>query len=227
MRTAKATLAAALSLAALLGVAGQAAASTNLLVNGSFEDITGAAPQSWGGYTFGDGFSTLPGWSVVSGNVDVTTNASGWSPAYDGVDSLDINGWEAGTISQSFADKAGATYTVFFAYSRNAAGAPDPATADVTAGDQTVHVSSPNDPSQFGTVGAMLWKTDSFTFVGTGHDSITLAATVPGNGGVFFDDIRVSGPAAVPEPASWALMIGGFGLAGAALRRRRSAAACA
>jgi hypothetical protein len=25
---------------------------------------------------------------------------------------------------------------------------------------------------------------------------------------------------AVPEPASWALMIGGFGLAGAALRRR-------
>ncbi|HEX4712353.1 PEPxxWA-CTERM sorting domain-containing protein [Phenylobacterium sp.] len=30
---------------------------------------------------------------------------------------------------------------------------------------------------------------------------------------------------AVPEPASWALMIGGFGLAGASLRRRRSAVA--
>ncbi|HEY0435840.1 MAG TPA: PEPxxWA-CTERM sorting domain-containing protein [Phenylobacterium sp.] len=29
----------------------------------------------------------------------------------------------------------------------------------------------------------------------------------------------------VPEPASWALMIGGFGLAGAALRRRRAALA--
>ncbi|MGZ3403672.1 MAG: PEPxxWA-CTERM sorting domain-containing protein [Phenylobacterium sp.] len=29
----------------------------------------------------------------------------------------------------------------------------------------------------------------------------------------------------VPEPASWALMIGGFGLAGAALRRRRAIAA--
>jgi hypothetical protein len=31
-----------------------------------------------------------------------------------------------------------------------------------------------------------------------------------------------SSPAAVPEPASWALMIGGFGIAGGALRRRRS-----
>jgi hypothetical protein len=29
--------------------------------------------------------------------------------------------------------------------------------------------------------------------------------------------------AAVPEPASWALMLGGFGLAGASIRRRRSA----
>ena len=29
--------------------------------------------------------------------------------------------------------------------------------------------------------------------------------------------------AAIPEPTTWALMIGGFGLAGAALRRRRAA----
>jgi hypothetical protein len=33
--------------------------------------------------------------------------------------------------------------------------------------------------------------------------------------------------AGVPEPASWALMIGGFGLAGAALRRRRAMAVTA
>jgi hypothetical protein len=37
----------------------------------------------------------------------------------------------------------------------------------------------------------------------------------------------LSSNAGVPEPASWALMIGGFGLAGAALRRQRQAAATA
>lgn len=44
------------------------------------------------------------------------------------------------------------------------------------------------------------------------------------------DDIALQGPSlagGVPEPASWALMIGGFGLAGAAIRRRREAPAAA
>ena len=37
----------------------------------------------------------------------------------------------------------------------------------------------------------------------------------------------VNDPTAAPEPATWALMISGFGLAGAGLRRRRAVAATA
>ncbi len=50
-------------------------------------------------------------------------------------------------------------------------------------------------------------------------DSRGVATTVAGN-------VRIGGGGligGVPEPASWALMIGGFGMAGAALRRRRTA----
>lgn len=36
-------------------------------------------------------------------------------------------------------------------------------------------------------------------------------------------EVRFTGTAAVPEPATWALMIAGFGFTGAALRRRRTA----
>lgn len=39
------------------------------------------------------------------------------------------------------------------------------------------------------------------------------------------DNLQTAGMVAIPEPASWALLIAGFGLTGAALRRRRPATA--
>ncbi|KPF78254.1 hypothetical protein IP88_04270 [alpha proteobacterium AAP81b] len=39
------------------------------------------------------------------------------------------------------------------------------------------------------------------------------------------DDLGYGGTAGIPEPASWALLIAGFGLTGAAARRRRALAA--
>lgn len=220
--------AAALAVLAVAVGAPASAAAASLVTNGSFEDTGGATQQGWGGYTFGAGYSLpLPGWTVAQGgNVDITVTGPGspsalWGPAADGLNALDINGWDAGEISQSLATVAGQAYRVTFAYSRNVAGAPYFATADVSAGGNTLNVVAANDGS-FGSPYAMHWKTGSFTFTGTGADILDLKATVGGNGGVFFDNVSVVG---VPEPASWALMIAGFGLTGAALRRRRGLAA--
>ncbi|MBW8816571.1 MAG: PEPxxWA-CTERM sorting domain-containing protein [Caulobacterales bacterium] len=224
--------AAAAALMALAMAPASASAATNLLVNGSFDDIgAGASPEGWGGLTYyvdgtHPGHVALPGWTVESGSVDLTDTHTTWGPAADGEYSLDINGWDAGTISQGFNTIVGGHYTVSFAYSRNAAGAPDPATADVTAGGNVFHISTANDSSLYGYGGHMLWQTGTFDFVGSGHDVIRLAATIPGNGGVFFDKVSVSG-GAVPEPAAWALMISGFGMAGTVLRRRRAQVAAA
>jgi choice-of-anchor C domain-containing protein len=226
LRTAAASALAALTIVAAPSAAGAA----ELLVNGSFEDIGAGAPEGWGGLTYYAGGVALPGWTVASGSVDLTTSASFWGPAYDGNYSLDINGWNPGTITQSFGTVIGQLYAVSFAYGRNVAGAENPATATVTAGGQTVNVSAADDGS-FGSGRNMIWKTGGFTFTGTGSPTtISLQATNGSNGGVFFDKISVqsedlAGAAAVPEPATWALMIGGFGLMGAMLRRRRGLAA--
>lgn len=64
----------------------------------------------------------------------------------------------------------------------------------------------------------------SFKFV-SGSDAFNLPDGVTVNAGTWLVDNRFIDPlAAVPEPATWALMIAGFGLAGAAARRPRGVA---
>jgi len=67
-----------------------------------------------------------------------------------------------------------------------------------------------------------------FAFRGINGESIR-SITFSGVGGGFesLRQVRLIGEtrvSPVPEPASWAMMIGGFGLVGGAMRRRRSAA---
>lgn len=52
---------------------------------------------------------------------------------------------------------------------------------------------------------------------GGGFDRIVI--TPPGNNAMLSKDFQIA--AGVPEPASWAMLIAGFGLVGAAARRRR------
>lgn len=64
------------------------------------------------------------------------------------------------------------------------------------------------------------------TVAEAGSFTAFIGTTSADNLGPLIDNFRVSsaaGAGAIPEPGAWALMIAGFGLAGASLRRRRQA----
>lgn len=60
---------------------------------------------------------------------------------------------------------------------------------------------------------------------GTGIKYAAFGSETPAGSTVYADNFKFSATA-VPEPSTWALMIAGFGLAGAALRRRRVLPVC-
>jgi hypothetical protein len=83
------------------------------LSNGDFE--TPVLPAGQQAYT---GTPALPGfgWQVASGDIDVIRTL--WQPA-SGAQSIDLNGFTAGTIYQDFSFSAGGHWAVMFAMSAN------------------------------------------------------------------------------------------------------------
>jgi len=76
------------------------------------------------------------------------------------------------------------------------------------------------------------WIESTYTIGGTGSYKLRLGVTNFADGnydsGLAYAGVTVAGnevPLSAPEPASWAMMLGGFGLVGSALRRRRTAVA--
>jgi len=75
------------------------------------------------------------------------------------------------------------------------------------------------DASGFSSIAAINF--DGATYAGGG----VLTRPTAGFGGAGFFGPNFTASGAVPEPATWALMIGGFGMAGGMIRRRKAATA--
>ncbi len=214
------------------------AQAANLLINGGFE-----APAIGGFFAnYASGSTAINGWTVDAftpsggsgGNVDIVNGIftpGGPSPAAEGVQFLDLVGTgTVGSIYQTFSTIAGTKYNVNFSYSHNLfAGAPSASGivgvygAGFGAGNFNLLLPFEAVSHSTGTSTNLDWKTHAFSFTATGIETTLAFGNDSGgnNAGLLLDAISVSG--AVPEPASWALMISGFGLAGAAMRRRKSA----
>jgi hypothetical protein len=216
----------AASIAALGVLVVANAAQAQILLNGGFEGIT--TSSSVGGVTNN---SVPTGWTPNAAFNQTGLNFQNNANQHSGQSALQIGNFDdqdLASLSQTFSDIAGEVYNVDFwtlsggtndpvAFLRVSVGA-----AGLTYDDTIVG-----------------YVNGGFSFTGTGSDTITIAGkTNPSEW--FVDDVSISdtgrnvgpsgpggGAGGVPEPASWALMILGFGGVGAALRRRQGAAALA
>ncbi len=205
------TILIATALAALL----PAAASAATFQNGGFE--TASVDPGSGFVTLNNGSTAITGWTVIGNNIDYI---GGYWEAAEGDRSIDLNGLNSGGIQQTFDTISGRTYRVVFSLAGNPDGGP---TQKVVS---TVATGSSSASYTFDTTGAtrtdMGWAPFVYTFVADGTTTtLGFTSSIGGSYGAALDAVSVSG--AVPEPATWALMILGFGAVGGALRRRTPA----
>ena len=183
------------------------------ITNGSFE--LGSNPGSFTTLNNGDSTS-ITGWTVGGGGVDYI--GSYWEAA-DGQRSVDLSALSAGSISQDINDLIiGRTYRITFALAGNPDGPGSTRLALVSAAPggltavETYTIGAGTSRSN------MNWQDRSYTFL-AGANSVRLTFESGENNpfGPALDNVRLS---VVPEPATWALMILGFGAVGGAMRRR-------
>ena len=194
-----------------------ASAQASIVADGDF-----TSPSGGGGFaTYGSGSSMGP-WLVTQGSVDLIGGY--WQAPTAGGGSVDLDGYfQTGGISQGLTLGAG-SYTLHFFLSGNPDSGLGVKTVQVAVGDAFQNFSY--DTSTAGNShGDMRYVLETLNFTTAGPTTLQFTSVDDPSSafGPVIGGVSVSG--AVPEPATWALMLGGFGLAGVALRRRRMALA--
>lgn len=202
-----------IAMASLLAAPAQA----NIIANGSFE--SGVRNTA----TPGVCSDTISGWSVSSlgscGGIDWINNSL-WT-AQDGNYSIDLNSFNTGAITQSFATVAGGQYQVSFYLAGNP-GQQNVKNMDVLIDGVDLITGSPDFSfNNAGTSGSnMGWTLNTFTFTaGSAMTSLEFRSLMTGAAGPALDNVSVT---AVPEPGTYAMMLAGLALLGGVQLRRKS-----
>ena len=177
--------------------------------NGSFE--TGTYVDGGSGFeTLSVGDTSITGWTVDAGSVDwIGTH---WTPQ-DAAMSIDMNGTEAGAISQVLDTTIGNTYTVSFFLSGNPEGDPVVKTLDVNATGGTLATYSYDTTGN--DVANMNWTQEEYTFLATGTSTtLSFASTTLGAFGPAIDNVVITETVPTKDDCKnggWQTMIDGAG----------------
>jgi hypothetical protein len=134
-----------------------------------------------------------------------------------------------GGVSQTIATVAGRHYRLTFDLGNNVRYVNENYDVSVTAsaGDTSAYFTNPI--FDHGANPVESWATETLDFVATGSSTlITLhgGPSLAEQAAIGLDNVSVVQlDSGVPEPASWAMMLGGFGMVGGAMRSRRRIAA--
>jgi hypothetical protein len=209
------------SVVAALAAISVPAHASNLLTNGDFE-------------TSDNGFSetqTPVSWTNVGHNDGVIAYSVFGTPAYNGNYFYDLGGYGnplgpvGDGITQTVATNSGQAYTLAFGLTSE--NNSDLATQlTVIIGGQSTAFNLTDNPS-YGELAAP-FSTETISYVATGTSTaisfIETANGSNGNNDPLIDGVSFasSSASAVPEPATWAMMLFGMGAIGIAVRRRQA-----
>jgi hypothetical protein len=191
-------------------------ASSNLIVNGSFEN-----PNVGTGWS---AFSSIPGWNTNGNGIEIDYSPVVGGPAYDGNQSLEVNYDYPENVYQTVTGLTpGQTYLLSWAYGDRPGSGNEQ--LDVTFGGNVVATDYDNLD---GSNSTLLWFPNSVVVTATGTSEVLsfngmYPNEVYDNGGLSYGNEvdAVSLTSAVPEPASLPLFLTGFGLLGVVAWRRR------
>jgi hypothetical protein len=218
----------ALAIGAMLCANGAAVQAANLVVNGSFETPPVTAPAAYVDYA--PGSTALTGWTIANATVSQVRSDYGGNPGYvftaqDGNAALDLTGFSVNQptlVSQAIATRIGAVYALSF-WVGNISGGPfgTQTAIGVEFSSGGTNFSCTNTQGTFQLVwqqcGAQFTASQTQTSIGFRN------LDPPSDYNAMIDNVVVERVGGVPEPASWAMLITGFGLVGTLSRRRARA----
>ncbi|MRW86287.1 PEPxxWA-CTERM sorting domain-containing protein [Pseudoduganella sp. FT26W] len=232
------------------------AASTNLVKNGDFTQVTNGNNNQVGHVAGVTGETLLSDWTSYDGNnggYNFVLNGGQVTSAASAISlqsfTSQTNGgnffasdplYHAGVLSQSISGlTVGGTYTLTFDYALGQQSGFTGANTDywqvlfggtAKAHDLEVGVLPANTVSKnsaalsIATGGFSGWQTSTMTFTAAEATQV-LSFFAQGSAGappfLLLDNVSLT--AAVPEPSTWGMMLGGMGLVGFMARRRRAA----